>query len=49
MIIASTGRFVNADIARVNPTEADRRESLRSIPPPPESVEGGAHAPFDPA
>ena len=44
-IIASAGRFVNDDIARVNPLGVD--ESL--IVPPPESVEGGAHAPFDPA
>jgi len=41
-IIASAGRFVNADIAKVN------RPDGELIVPPPESVEGGAPAPFDP-
>jgi MFS family permease len=45
VIIASAGRFVNADIARVNPSGL--QEPL--IVPPPESTEGSAHSPFDQA
>jgi predicted MFS family arabinose efflux permease len=44
-IIASAGRFVNEDIARVNPSGPPEH----ILVPPPESVEGGAHAPYDPA